>query len=629
MAEKRILIADADRKAWEDLRGALGPSWLVVGAATGDAAMAEAHKGPFDAIVSNFHLPDLDGAELLNRLRLAHPKTVRFIAAAEGLRENISCHVLGGHQFLSLPFDKATIKSSIERSLAEDYGMNQSLRVLVGRIRTFPAIPSLYVKVVNALKNPGATTEEIGAIIGQDMAMTTKLVQVLNSAFYGLPRTITDPTEAVGILGFETVTSLIMTVKLLSQYDKIKPVYFSIDTIWRHSTNVAHTAKALARMETSDAQCSSDAYTAGLMHDLGKVILAANFDAQYDEAHAVARKRQAPLWEVEKDIFGANHADIGAYLLGLWGLSAEVVKAAACHHHPLRAGDLAFTALTAVHAANALEYEGDPHNDGSSVPVIDDAYMRQLGLEARVDVWRRARRDSEDTKFEIRMQRAKVAASSGTAKPNAATPALALDQLDASRDAGVPFPSTPVPTPEDPPAAAPAPLVPHFAPAAWWQGPSLRLSFLKWAGFGLGLSVVLALLARLEVKRSENRAGKPKVQKLAIELPRPVKYEVASAVPPAKALEAKKPTPAPPIPLAPVMSGPPAPPAVQAPAPVKTALDRLKLEAIFYSPQHPSALISGQLAGVNQFVANCRVTDIGPSSVTLEYHNQRKTLVIQ
>ena len=409
MAEKRLLIADADAGAWDELRQALGESWVVVGAASGGAALAEAQKQPFNVVVANHDLPDLSGAELLNRLRVANPETLRFIAADAALKEKVMCHVLGGHQFLAVPFDRATLKISIERSLAADYGMSSSLRELVGRIRTFPTIPSLYVEVVNALQNPNATTADIGAIIARDMAMTTKLVQVLNSAYFGLPRTITDPTEAVGILGFETIKSLIMTIKLLSQYDKVKPVYFSIDNIWRHSTNVARTARVMALLETGDTDCSGAAYTAGLMHDLGKVILAANFDDQYHGAHAVARKQQIPLWEVEKDIFGATHGEIGAYMLALWGMSAEVVKVAALHHHPLRAGDKTFTALTAVHVANALEYGGNPDADGLPAPVVDAAYLQELGLEERVELWRFARRDPDANKFETTMQRAKSA----------------------------------------------------------------------------------------------------------------------------------------------------------------------------------------------------------------------------
>ena len=143
MAEKRILIADADPKACNDFRQSLGQSWLVVGAATGDAAVGEARKELFDVVVANFELPDLNGAELLNRLLVANPKTLRFVASAEALREKATCQVVGSHRFLPIPYEVATLKSTIERALADDYGMSQSMRELVGRIHTFPTIPFL------------------------------------------------------------------------------------------------------------------------------------------------------------------------------------------------------------------------------------------------------------------------------------------------------------------------------------------------------------------------------------------------------------------------------------------------------------------------------------------------------
>jgi putative nucleotidyltransferase with HDIG domain len=469
--------------------------------------------------------------------------------------------------------------------------MSNSLRELVGRIRTFPTIPSLYVEVVNALQNPNATTAEVGAIIARDMAMTTKLVQVLNSAYFGLPRTITDPTEAVGILGFETIKSLIMTVKLLSQYDKVKPVYFSIDNIWRHSTNVARTAKVMALLETGDTDCSGAAYTAGLMHDLGKVILAANFDDQYHHAHAIARKQQIPLSDVEKDIFGATHGEIGAYMLALWGMSPEVVKVVALHHHPLRAGHKTFTALTAVHVANALEYEGNLDAEGLPAPVVDVDYLQQLGLEGRVDLWRFARRDPDAAKSETTMQHAKSAA-----KP---------------ADKAVH------------PAPAPASQASKSAPAELPPEPFMFRELWRWLGLGLGVSAALVLLARFEIMRLENTAEKTRIQEVT-ENPPPVKQEIAAVIAPVA------PANAPPVP---VVKPPPAAAAAAAaappPAPAKTAFDLLKLEAIFFSPQHPSALINGKLAVVNQEVADCRVLDISPSSVTLGYQNQRKTLTFR
>ncbi len=616
MAEKRILIADADSKAWEVFRMALGDSWAVVGAASGTAALAEAQKQPFDVVVANYAVPELDGAELLNRLRVANPKTIRFIAAAEAQKDQVVCHVLGGHQFLAVPFDRNTIKGSIERSMTVDYGMSNSMRELVGRIRTFPTIPSLYLEIVNALKDPNASTEDIGAIIAKDMAMTTKLVQVLNSAYFGLPRTITDPTEAVGILGFETVKSLTMTVKLLSQYDKVKPVYFSIDQIWRHSTSVARTARVMALLETGDTDCSATAYTAGLMHDLGKVILAANFDEQYQGAHTVARRQQVPLWEVEKDIFGASHGEIGAYLLSLWGMSAEVVQVAALHHNPLNAGDKGFTPLTAVHVANALEYEGIADNDDLPVAVLDATYLRQLKLEERVDLWRDAKSDPGAAKFENLMKHGKSAAKA------------------------------PAKTVSTAPAPGAAPKTNKFTPAPARPQRAPIAPIWKWVGIGLGVTAALAVLARLEIMRLENSEEKPETEAAATNAPATVKTEIAAVPAPAKPVESTNPSPslsnhvasasatnlasASTNRVAPGLTATVAVPSrLPPPAAPKTGIDKLKLQGIFFSADHPAALISGKLVGVNEQVGECKVLDISTNSVTLEYQHQPKTLTLR
>jgi putative nucleotidyltransferase with HDIG domain len=582
-----MLIADADVKAWDEFREALGESWSVVGAASSSDAIAEAQKQPFDVVVANYDLPEPGGAELLNQLRVSHPKTLRFIAANAALKEKIMCSVTGCHQFLTVPFDRPMLKTTIERALEADYGMSDSVRELVGRIRTFPTLPSIYLEVVNALKDPNATTADVGAIIAKDMAMTTKLIQVLNSAYFGLPRSITDPTEAVGILGFETVKSLIISLKLLSQYDKVKPVYFSIDNIWRHSINVARTARVMALLETNDTHCSSTAYTAGLMHDLGKVIIAANFDDEYKRAHAAARKQQMPLWAAEKAIFGATHGEIGAYLLALWGLSPEVVKVAALHHHAFRSDDKTFTPLTAVHVANALEYEGIPDTDGLPAPVIDLAYLQQLGMADRVELWRFARRNPDSTKPEPKVKRTK-------------DPAKPVDRAVVA-----------------PPVAAPKAVT--AAPAKTPPKPFNVRRMWKWLGIGFGAAATMALVAWLGFRRSGSMA-----ESLPAANPK-----IAEVVAPKQIAEMTRLTPDQPANVATRLADqrPPAPAPTAVPA--TTALDRLQLQAVFFSSKNPSALISGQLAHVNQQVADCRVLEISPSSVTLGYQNQRRTLTLR
>jgi HD-like signal output (HDOD) protein len=588
MRERRILIADADERAMEVFRQALGSDWIIVGAATGPVAQAEMQRQPCDVVVADIDLPEGTGADLLDNIRGTHPAAIRFLAASEDKKQRAIGHVTGGAQFLAKPFDLSTLKNTVERRLAADlYIVNNSMRELVGRIRAFPTIPSLYLEVVNALNSPDATTGEVGAIVAKDMAMTTQLLQMLNSALFSLPRTVTDPSEAVGLLGFETVKSLVMSVKLRNQYDKIKPVYFSIDAVWRHSTVVARLAKELALLETGDSTVAASAFTAGLLHDLGKIILATNFDGQYHGAHAIARKNQAPLCDVESDIFGADHGQIAGYLLSLWGMPAEVIQATAWHHRPGRSTDKSFCALTAIHVANALEHENNPDPDGLPVSMIDKFYLQEIGLEHRLPDWCRA------------LGFAGSAQSEGTKSPAPPAPSPQVS-------ANVPF--------QQPPTK------PALSP--------------RWLLAGLSVAAGLMLLGWITTTRlppAPDHSDSDAIASSTPSAPAPaaaVRQTPAPAKTPLKAVALAQ-TPPPAALVTPKdearMDAPP-PPAIPA---EELAFNNVKLQGIIYSAGHPSAIINGKAAQVSQRVADCLVLEITPTSVTLEHQSHRKTLTLK
>src|SRR5579863_8299822 len=175
MSEKRILLADADPQSLVAFNEALGQKWQVQQAVSGPAALLAMKEQPFEAIVASLDLPELDGPQLLNRIRSKYPNTVRFILANENDRDRVMKEVLGAHQYLTKPCDKAAIKNTLERSLALDQWIsNDSIRELVGRVRTLPTIPTIYLEVRAALRSGNAGPAEIGAIIGKDMAMMTK-----------------------------------------------------------------------------------------------------------------------------------------------------------------------------------------------------------------------------------------------------------------------------------------------------------------------------------------------------------------------------------------------------------------------------------------------------------------------
>ncbi|MDB6021071.1 MAG: hypothetical protein JWQ04_928 [Pedosphaera sp.] len=605
MSKKHILVADAEPGAAEVFSQALGEQWEVVPALSGTGALKMLHDQTCQVVVASIDLPELDGAELLNRTRSKHPKAVRFMAARDEDKQRAIKTARGAHQFLGKPYVAATIKDAVERALALDVWVSgERIRETISRIRTLPTIPTLYVEVVAALRSPEATTEQVGAIIAKDMAMMTKILQLLNSACFGLTREITDPAEAVGILGFETVKTMVMTIKLLNQYDKLKASDFSIDRLWQHSTAVARTARQLALLETRDRALADAAFTAGLLHDLGKVVMAANFEVAYSGALLVGFKQQLTAWTVEKDVFGANHGEIGAYLLGLWGMPLNLLEATALHHEPSRCTNKGFSPLTAVHVANVLEREISPDELGMISPKLDEAYLDGLGLLNRVQAWRDAILNRDSVKVEPKAEVVEV-----------------LKLEPAARPKPVPAPTLSV-KPAPIPAQQPLPE-PEFA-----MEPAGSASRNKWLFVGAG-ACVLSLFAWFTI---ETTTSQPQTSQTEQALPIPAKHAQVKPVD----RVADKPVAAgfsnsevslfsPTIVRAREVTNQP----VAAASPKPASLSDFKLQGIFFSKGNPSAIINGKTVRPNDRVGEAQITSITASNLTLSFHNESHTLSIK
>ena len=622
MTDKRILFADADVEELYEFRRQFGPTWEVLAVGTGPAALEEIRKKPCDVLIADMNLPEMSGAELLNHVRGEFPKTVCFILAPDADRERVMQTVLCAHQFLAKPCEPATLKAHVDRAMALDTWIaSNSMRELVARVRTFPTVPSLYIEIISALKSPDATTEQIGRIIAKDMAMMTKLLQVINSACFGLPRKISDPVEAVGLMGFEAVKSMVMTIKLLSQYDKIKPVYFSIDRLWRHSTDVARTAKQLTLLHTDNAQLAETAFTAGLMHDIGKVVLAANFDEQYRGAQSLAKRQKLPAWEVEHEIFGASHGEIGAYLLGLWGMPLDLLEVAAMHHQPSRSISREFTTLTAVHIANVLEHELTPDPDEPELTAkFDDDYLERMGLLEVIPQWREMVFKRDFTKpARVRTEKAPApkarTGESDTARLRRVSPLPAT--ADKSAGAGAKSSANGAPWFEQNKrwvyAAVAAGVI---IPAAIWllSGSSSTAPETAAAPAPAAANAPTAAATTQPSKPAQSAPVSSTASSSSS-----TSSTTGSVLNPTLVVRARTPSTA-------TTTTSAAPLTVKA-APV--AFADLKLQGIFYAAKDASAIVSGVMVHENERVSGAEVIQITPATVVLEYKGQRRTLVLK
>jgi putative nucleotidyltransferase with HDIG domain len=263
----------------------------------------------------------------------------------------------------------------------------ERLKSLVCQMNRLPSIPTLYMQVVEKASRADASVEDIGHVVARDLGMTAQVLKLTNSAFFGLSQRLSSAQEAVAYLGIDTIKSLVLSIHAFSQFDKAETGSLKIESLWSHSLAVASLAKRISRLELPDAKAAEEAFTAGLLHDIGKLVLAVNLPAEYTEATRLANSGQE-ITTAEEKVFGTNHADVGGYLIGLWGLPVAVVEAVALHHCPSRATQPVFSPLTSVHAANVLEWERSNHSQGALAPPLDADYLGRVSNASRLAAWR-------------------------------------------------------------------------------------------------------------------------------------------------------------------------------------------------------------------------------------------------
>lgn len=251
-------------------------------------------------------------------------------------------------------------------------------------------MPALYFEILRELESPGASLEQIGATIAQDPAMTLKILQLVNSAFFGMRRSLTNPAEAVVLLGLETVKSLVLTIHIFSEMDCRDDAKLQGEKILHHSVATASLAKQIAQFEHQDKVMVEACFTAGLLHDIGRLALVANLPDQYAKALAQSQTEMILLVDAERAVFGVSHAEIGGYLLGLSGLPVALVETAVLHHSPSASMERTFTALTAVHVANVMQQIPSPAPFQNLSPQLDMDYLVEAGVWDRVPIWREA-----------------------------------------------------------------------------------------------------------------------------------------------------------------------------------------------------------------------------------------------
>ncbi|NCC52806.1 MAG: response regulator [Spartobacteria bacterium] len=400
MTKKCMLLVDDDQAILSLLERLLANQpgdWEIRKAQTGEAALACMRERHVDVILTDFDMPGIDGATLLDVVARDYPGTVRMIFSGNLNDDNEALRLVETtHQVFVKPQSITQIRDIIKRAITvREYLPDERLEEVVSRIKTLPSLPDIYLQLV-AMLNGDCSAAEIGVVIEQDLAMSAKVLQLVNSAFFGLRERVNNPAQAVNLLGVHIIKSLVLMSNVFTQFEDAGVDQEALRELWRHGMSVAVGARNIAWAEGMPSEEAEECFVCGLFHDIGKLILMVNMPADYEWIRQVMAQQECSLVEAERNILGSSHAEVGAYLLGIWGFSQGTIEAAAFHHEPTLCPHRVFSPLTVVHVANIFDYET---RGEKSDTLLDEAYIAGVGRWGDMDEWRevyRQAREDED-----------------------------------------------------------------------------------------------------------------------------------------------------------------------------------------------------------------------------------------
>ena len=389
---RRVLFVDDEPRILEGLRRMLRPqrqAWEMAFAPGGEAALALLEASPFDVIVSDMRMPGMDGAALLTYVREHYPQVVRIVLTGHTEMATALRVVPVAHQFLAKPCDAEMLRVAIERACHLRALLNDdAIRRTVSAVGDLPSLPRTYEALTQALADPEASLQKIAKLVEQDVGISAKILQLVNSAFFGINRSITTISNAVSYIGINTLKSLVLSVEVFRIFEPKKTLReFSLEELQRHAQVTAFIA---ARLPVPK-HLVDIAVIAGMLHDVGKLILAWKLQDRFSSTLREAREDHRPLHTVEEREYGFSHAEIGAYLLGLWGLPYAVVEAVALHHAPNRVPHQNFDAVSAVFVANLLAHELEGPPVAAPLESEPDPFQKELaglGVLENLPAWR-------------------------------------------------------------------------------------------------------------------------------------------------------------------------------------------------------------------------------------------------
>lgn len=389
---RAVLFVDTDRFMLKALKRVFRreQQWQVHYAEGAQAALEILKTHSINILFTEIRLAGTNGLELLGLVQSHYPEVVRIILSGYASQDVLIQSVGVAHQYLAKPCDDKQLLDTLLRAFTvQKLVGHEGLKELVSGLAGLPSLPSLYVEIMAELNRPEPALDKIGESISKDLGITAKVLQIVNSPFFGLMQEVQSPARAVGLLGVDMVRAMVLSAGTFSKFKKVSAAGFSMEDLWQHGMQTAGFAKCIAQAHSCELKVEDAAFIAGLMHDIGKLVVAANRPEAYEGVLSRLAETGERFHQAEMAVYHADHALMGGYLLGLWGIPDEVLQAVAYHHDPQRSRDKGLTALTLVHVANAFSNQGAALADTDFEAMeLDHIYLTAAGVWEALPGWR-------------------------------------------------------------------------------------------------------------------------------------------------------------------------------------------------------------------------------------------------
>ncbi len=383
--DNRVMFVDDEKFILSSLKRLFkNAEFSTVFMNSGKEALEYLEENKVDLVISDIRMPEMDGFEFLSKVKEKYHETGRI--ALSGFSDNKIIYRLLNENIAKLylfkPWDNEELKATVKRILQmEQTLLDSNLLELIGELDELPALPDIYTKISTLIKEE-ASVEKITTLIEEDQAIASKILRIANSAFYG--KKTGTISQAVMLIGLNNLKNLILTN---SMFDKTTGNMKAIERLWKHtvSTNII---THLIYEECLDKAVPQEYSSAGLLHDIGKVVLYLYFSDSYALLNEHSEESGKLLEELEMEHYGVTHQELGAYLLNWWELPFTYVEVAMHHHRPFDerviSKELVSVIYLASHYSSQLE-TGLIHNEeeqdvlntlGIKVEQIDEILLK-------------------------------------------------------------------------------------------------------------------------------------------------------------------------------------------------------------------------------------------------------------